>query len=68
MPVYLMTLAETNLLLAEAYLRLGDAATAESYYKEGVLNSFDRMGADTTGMNLFSAQYINFHPQTSMPG
>ncbi len=57
MPFYLMTQAETNLLLAEAYLRLGDAATAESYYKEGVLNSFVRMGADTTGMNLFSTVY-----------
>lgn len=57
MPVYLMTQAETYLLLAEAYLRLGNAATAESYYKEGVLNSFRRMGADTTGMNLFSSVY-----------
>jgi hypothetical protein len=57
MPVYLMTQAETNLLLAEAYLRLGDVATAESYYKEGVLNSFGRMEADTTGMNLFTSVY-----------
>jgi len=57
MPVYLMTLAETNLLLAEAYLRLGDVLAAESYYKEGVVNSFDRMGADTTGMGLFHTVY-----------
>ena len=57
MPVYLMTLAETNLLLAEAYLRLGDAVTAENYYVNGVLSSFARMGADTTGMGLFSNVY-----------
>jgi hypothetical protein len=63
MPVYLMTLAETNLLLAEAYLRLGDAPSAESYYKAGVLNSFERMGADTTGMYLFSIVYQ--FPETS---
>lgn len=57
MPVYLMTEAESNLLLAEAYLRLGDAASAESYYMDGVLSSFERMGADTTDMGLFSAVY-----------
>lgn len=57
MPVYLMTLAETNLLLAEAYLRLGNIPAAESHYREGVLSSFDRMEADTSGMNLFSAVY-----------
>ncbi len=57
MPVYLMTEAEANLLLAEAYLRLGDAVSAESYYRSGVLNSFARMGADTSGMNLFSSVY-----------
>lgn len=57
MPVFLMTVAETNLLLAEAYLRMGDPVTAESYYRAGVLSSFDRMGADTTGMYLFSITY-----------
>jgi hypothetical protein len=57
MPVYLMTVAETNLLLAEAYLRLGDISSAENYYKAGVLSSFNRMGADTTGMKLFSSVY-----------
>ncbi len=57
MPVYLMTVAETNLLLAEAYLRLGDIPAAESHYKEGVISSFARMGADTTGMHLFSTVY-----------
>ena len=57
MPVYLMTLAETNQLLAEAYLRMGDGSAAENYYREGVINSFDRMGVDTTGMGLFSIVY-----------
>jgi hypothetical protein len=57
MPVYLMTLAETKLLLAEAYLRLGDVSSAESFYKEGVISSFRRMGADTTGMGLFNIVY-----------
>lgn len=57
MPVYLMTEAEANLLLAEAYLRLGDEVNAEQYYRAGVLSSFSRMGADTTGMNLFSTIY-----------
>jgi hypothetical protein len=57
MPVFLMTVAETNLLLAEAYLRMGDPVTAESFYRAGVLSSFDRMGADTTGMYLFSITY-----------
>jgi len=57
MPVYLMTVAETHLLLAEAYLRMGDAASAEAHYRDGVLSSFARMGADTTGMNLFTNVY-----------
>jgi hypothetical protein len=57
MPVYLMTEAESDLLLAEAYLRLGDPVSAEDLYKAGVLSSFRRMGADTTGMRLFSDFY-----------
>lgn len=41
MPVYLMTVAEANLLLAEAQLVLGE--DAEAAYDAGVAASFDRM-------------------------
>lgn len=50
MPVYLMTVAESELLQAEAYLRLGDLANAKSHYDAGVLESFARMGASSDGM------------------
>jgi len=46
MPVYLMTFAESELLIAEAYLRLGNTAMAKAYYESGVAESFSRMGAD----------------------
>jgi hypothetical protein len=46
MPVYLMTIAETNFLLAEAFLRIGDASEALGYYEVGVQSSFERMGAE----------------------
>jgi len=48
MPVYLMTLAESDLLLAEASVRIGDVVNAKKYYDEGVLESFKRMGLDGT--------------------
>jgi len=48
MPVYLMTVAESELLLAEAYLRLGDVANAKLHYDAGVHSSFMRMGASDT--------------------
>ena len=46
MPVYWMTYAESELLIAEAYLRLGNVEMAQAYYESGVAESFDRMGAD----------------------
>ncbi len=46
MPVFLMTYAESELLIAEAYLRMGNVADAQAYYESGVTESFDRMGAD----------------------
>ena len=46
MPVYWMTYAETQFLIAEAYLRLGNIAMAKTYYESGVTESFSRMGAD----------------------
>lgn len=46
MPVYWMTYAESELLIAEAYLRLGNTAKAQAYYESGVSESFTRMGVD----------------------
>jgi hypothetical protein len=46
MPVFWMTYAESELLIAEAYLRMGNVAKAKDYYESGVAASFDRMGAD----------------------
>ncbi|HET6556500.1 MAG TPA: SusD/RagB family nutrient-binding outer membrane lipoprotein [Prolixibacteraceae bacterium] len=46
MPINIMTVAEAELLQAEAYLRLGDAASAKLHYEAGVTSSFARMGAD----------------------
>ncbi len=36
MPVYLLTVAETDFFLSEYYARKGDAATAEQYYKDAI--------------------------------
>ncbi len=47
MPVYLMTVAETELLLAEAYLRAGNTAEAKAHYEAGVRSSFSRMGVSS---------------------
>ena len=46
MPINLTTVAESELLQAEAYLRLGDVATAQQHYEAGVTSSFQRMGAE----------------------
>jgi hypothetical protein len=46
MPVYWMTLAESELLIAEAYLRLGKVEKAQEYYESGVTESFARMEAE----------------------
>lgn len=54
MPVYWMTQAESELLLAEAYLRLGKIAEAKEHYDLGVEASFTRMG-DEIGELLTSA-------------
>jgi hypothetical protein len=49
MPVYLMTVAESELLQAEAYFRLGDLVNAKLHYDAGVNASFDRMGVNAAG-------------------
>jgi len=46
MPVYFMTVAESELLQAEAYLRLGKVEEAKEHYDAGVESSFERMEAD----------------------
>ncbi|NQU53068.1 MAG: SusD/RagB family nutrient-binding outer membrane lipoprotein [Bacteroidetes bacterium] len=46
MPVFWMTYAESELLIAEAYLRMGNAGMAKMHYESGVTESFVRMGAD----------------------
>ncbi|WP_319592304.1 SusD/RagB family nutrient-binding outer membrane lipoprotein [uncultured Draconibacterium sp.] len=55
MPVYWMTYAESELLIAEAYLRMGNTEMAQAYYESGVSESFARMGADAG--NLLSGAY-----------
>lgn len=47
-PVYLMNEAEAELMIAEAYARLGNASKAEEYYNKGVLAGFSRFGLDGT--------------------
>ncbi|MCE4563116.1 SusD/RagB family nutrient-binding outer membrane lipoprotein [Maribellus sp. CM-23] len=63
MPVYWMTYAESELLIAEAYLRLGNTEMAQAYYESGVSESFDRMEADAgdllTGAYAFPATGFN---------
>ena len=59
MPINLMTLAEAELLQAEAYLRAGNMAAAQQHYEAGVASSFNRIGADIgtllTGAYAFPA-------------
>jgi hypothetical protein len=45
MPINLMTLAEAELLQAEAYLRSGNVVAAKQHYEAGVTSSFTRIGA-----------------------
>ena len=63
MPVFWMTYAESELLLAEAYLRIGNVDMAKMHYENGVTASFSRMGADMgdllTGVYAFPATGFN---------
>lgn len=45
MPIYLMTVAESELLQAEAYLRAGNVPMAKQHYEDGVKSSFSRLHA-----------------------
>lgn len=54
-PVYLMNEAECELMIAEAYARLGDASMAEEYYNKGVLAGFSRWDMD--GSSFVSGAY-----------
>ena len=53
--VYLMNEAECELMIAEAYARLGNAEKAEEYYNKGVLAGFSRWGFD--GTNFVAGAY-----------
>jgi hypothetical protein len=63
MPINLMTVAEAELLQAEAYLRAGNIAAAKEHYEAGVTSSFDRIGADIdtllTGAYAFPATGVD---------
>ena len=65
MPVYWMTYAESELLIAEAYLRLGNTEMAKTYYESGVNESFARMGADVGDLlsGVYAFPESGFEPQ-----
>ncbi len=47
-PVVMVTLAEQNFILAEAYNRTGNAAAAQTAYVAGITASMNQFGIDTT--------------------
>lgn len=55
MPINLTTVAESEFLQAEAYLRLGDVAAAQQHYEAGVTSSFQRMGTEMDSTLLTGA-------------
>lgn len=61
MPINLMTVAESELLLAEAYLRLNDVPNAKIHYYAGVTSSFNRLGANIG--NLLSEVMVGNKPE-----
>jgi hypothetical protein len=59
MPVYLITVAETEFFLAEYYARYGSAAQAESHYNAAVEASFATVGATGAAAVLAAYPYNN---------
>jgi hypothetical protein len=57
MPINLTTVAEAEFLQAEAYLRLGDVASAKLHYDAGVTSSFERIGAVMDSTLLTTGAY-----------
>ena len=55
MPVYLLTVAETEFFVAEYYARTGNAAKAEAYYNTAIEASFATAGV--SGAEGFVAQW-----------
>ncbi|MDD7886427.1 SusD/RagB family nutrient-binding outer membrane lipoprotein [Flavivirga sp. 57AJ16] len=53
-PVYLMTVAESNFLQAEALIRYSSGAGAKAKYDAGVLNSFLLYGEDAATADSFT--------------
>jgi hypothetical protein len=59
MPVYLITVAETEFFLAEYYARYGSAAQAASHYEAAVEASFATVGASGADAVLAAYPYSN---------
>lgn len=63
-PYILMTASEVQFLLAEAKQRYSDVSlpgTAQSYFEEGILQSFRVLGASTAGATAYKgSQVVNY--------
>ncbi|WP_029904323.1 SusD/RagB family nutrient-binding outer membrane lipoprotein [Prevotella sp. 10(H)] len=56
-PVYLMSVAESHFLQAEAYARLANEAGAKASYEAGVTAAFDRWGYDASSFIAAGGAY-----------
>lgn len=56
-PVYYMSAAEVQYLLAECYARLGDKTNAKVHYDNAVSLSFERWGKDASGFIAADGAY-----------
>ncbi len=64
-PVYLMTVAESNFLQAEALIRYSSGTGAKAKYDAGVLNSFLLYGQDAATANSFTTTGGNYEYTSS---
>lgn len=68
-PVYLMNASEAELLIAEAYARLGNMDLANEYYKKGVVAGFDRWSTtEGLGESFVAAGGVYEMDATSVEG
>jgi hypothetical protein len=56
MPVFLITVAETEFFLAEYYARYGSAGDAKAHYEAAIEASFETLGASDAD-EIYNAQY-----------
>lgn len=63
-PVYFTSVAETKFLLAEAYARLGNSASAKTNYDLAVTAAFTRWGLDAAPLIATGGKYV-FTPGTA---